>query len=218
MRKFILYLVFVFVSPLLFAQAMEDKIEYSKKDQSCLVMNYSYPPEAVENAFTSKMYKLGYKGKEEKGLLNKDKGFRVYNGALLSDISSTRYDFIIKVESKSRRDDEASILYFLIQKEGTDFLNRLSTEELTNAKSFLNNLKPDIEAANLELQILAQEETVNKAEKKLQKLQSDKEDMEKRLKKLQEDLKQNEKDQEGQQAEIENEKKTLEVLRTKRKN
>jgi hypothetical protein len=218
MRKFIFYLAFIFISPVLIAQAFEDKIDYSKKNQPCLVINYSYPPEAVENAIISKMYKLGYKGKEEKGLFNKDKGFRVYNSTLIADISDTRYDYILKVERKSRKDDEASVVYFLIQKDDNNMLTQLTPDELSKAKSFLYDMKPDIEVANLELQILAQEETVSKAEKKLQNLQSDKEDMEKRVKKLQEDLQQNEKDQVYQQAEIENQKKALEALRAKRKN
>ncbi len=218
MKKFILYLIFICASFVSFTQAFEDKIEYAKKSQPCIVMNYSYPPEAVENAIISKMNKLGYKGKEEKGLFNKDKGFRVYNGTYIQEISSSRYDYIIKVERKSRKEEDETVLYFLIQKDDENLLTTMQAEELGKAKAFLYNLMPDIEAANLELQITAQEETVTKAEKKFRTLQGDKEDMEKRLKKLEADIKQNEKDQEDQQAEIETQKKALEELRNKRKN
>jgi len=218
MIKFILCVSFISISYFLNAQAIEDKVEYAKKSQSCLVMNYAYPAEAVENAIISKMNKLGYKGKEEKGILNKDKGFRTYNGALIDEISSSRYDYILKVERKSRKESVAALVYFLIQKDGADILTKLSSDELGKAKSFLNNLMPEIEAANLELQINAQDEAVSKAEKKLKNLQNDKEDMEKRVKKLQDDLKQNETDRANQQKEIENQKKLLEDLRLKRKN
>jgi hypothetical protein len=181
-------------------------------------MNYSYPPQAVENAIISKMSKLGYKGKEEKGLFNKDKGFRVYKGTYIQEISSSRYDYILKVERKSRKEDNETVLYFLIQKDNENIMSAMQAEDIGKAKAFLYNLMPDIEAANLELQITAQEEVVSKAEKKFRSLQGDKEDMEKRLKKLQDDIKQNEKDQIDQQAEIEAQKKALEELRNKRKN
>lgn len=218
MKKFILSLTILFTSSIIFAQAFEDKIEYAKKTQPCIVMNYSYPPEAVENAIISRMNKLGYKGKEEKGLFNKDKGFRVYKETYIQDISSSRYDYILKVERKSRKESDETVLYFLIQKDNENVMSALAAEDMGRAKSFLYNLLPEIEAANLELQILAQEETVTKAEKKFRSLQSNKEDMEKRVKKLQDDIKQNEKDQENQQAEIETQKKLLEELRGKRKN
>ena len=218
MKKIILYLVLICSAVAVSAQAFEDKIEYAKKSQPCIVMNYSYPPEAVENAIISKMNNLGYKGKEEKGLFNKDKGFRVYKGTYIQEISSSRYDYILKVERKNRKEEDETVLYFLIQKDDENLLTTMQAEELGKAKAFLYNLMPDIEAANLELQITAQEETVTKAEKKLRTLQADKEDMEKRLKKLQDDIKQNEKDQEDQQAEIETQKKLLEELRSKRKN
>lgn len=218
MHKFIFSLFFLSASFLLRAQAYEDKIEYNKEKQACLVMDYNFPAEAVENGLISKMNKLGYKGKEEKGMFNKDKGFRVYMEALVSEISSSRYDYIINIERKNRKENDDAVLYLLILKDGINALTKLNSRELGKAKSFLYNLLPDIEAASLELQITAQEEMVSKAEKKLKMLQSDKEDMEKRVKKLQDDLKQNEKDQEGQQAEIENQKKALEELKSKRKN
>jgi len=218
MKKILVPLVLIFYSSIVFAQAFEDKIEFTKKTQPCLVMNYSYPPQAVENAIINKMSKMGFKGKEEKGLFNKDKGFRIYKNTYIQEISSSRYDYIMKVERKSRKEDDETVLYFLIQKDNENIMSSLLAEDLGKAKAFLYNLMPDIEAANLELKITAQEELVSKAEKKFRTLQGDKEEMEKRLKKLQDDIKQNEKDQVDQQAEIEAQKKALEELRNKRKN
>jgi hypothetical protein len=68
MRKTILLLTLIISSFILKAQAYEDKIEYNKVKQACIVMEYNFPPLAVENAVISKMNKLGYKGKEEKGI------------------------------------------------------------------------------------------------------------------------------------------------------
>jgi len=217
MRKFILSLIFLPASLFLKAQAYEDKIEYNKEKQACIAIEYNYSPQAVENAIISKMNKLGYKGKEEKGMFNKDKGFRVYKDAMIGDISPGRYDYIINVDRKSKKESDAAVLYLIIMKDNGNALSRLNSEELGNAKSFLYNLLPDIEEADLELQIAAQEDVVGKAEKKLKSLQSDKDDMEKRIKKLQDDIKNNEKDQEKQNAEIENQRKALEALKGKRK-
>ena len=217
MRKFIFSLIFLCASFLLKAQAYEDKIEYNKVKQACIVIEYNYPPQAIENAIISKMNRLGYKGKEEKGMFNKDKGFRVYKGSMIGDISPGRYDYIYNIDRKSKKESEVSVLYFLIMKDDGNALSRLNADELDRAKTFLYNLLPDIEDANLELQIAAQEDAVVKAEKRLKSLQSDKDDMEKKIRKLEEDIKVNDKDQERQYGEIENQRRALEALKARRK-
>ena len=217
MRKLFFSLVFIVASFLLNAQAFEDKIEYNKEKQACIAIEYNYSPQAVENAVVSRMNKLGYKGKEEKGMFNKDKGFRVYKEAMVADISPSRYDYVINVDRKSRKESDVAILYLLVLKDNANALSRLNSEELGGARTFLSNLLPDIEEADLELKITAQEDAVVKAEKKLKSLQSDKDDMEKKIKKLQDDIKTNEKDQENQTGEIENQRKALESLKGKRK-
>lgn len=217
MRRPILTLIFIIGSFIVSAQAYEDKIEYNKEKQACIVMEYDFPPLAVENAIVAKMNKLGYKGKEEKGMFNKDKGFRVYKDAMIGDISPSRYNYVVNVDRKSKKESEDAVLYLIIMKDDGNALSRLNTEELGKAKSFLYNLLPDIEAENLELQITAQEDVVSKAEKKLKTLKDDKDDMEKRVKKLQDDIKQNEKDQEKQTSEIDNQRKALDALKAKRK-
>ena len=218
MKKLIFTSAFVIISFVLFGQVREGRIEYDKANQPCLVMEYNFPPEAVENGFINKMDKLGYKGKEEKGMFNKDRGFRVYKDARISEISSNKMDYIINVEQKSKKEEDETVLYFLINRNGDNALSKLNSEELGKAKSFLYNLLPDIEAANLELKIREQEEILSRAEKKFKSLQDDQNDMEKKIQKLQEDLKENEKDQEKQNEEVENQKKILENLRDKRKN
>ena len=131
------------------AQAYEGKIDYDKKKQAAFVIEFPYSPEAVENGFIMKMDKLGYKGKEEKGLFNRDKGFRVYNNAFVTEISEKKFDYIIDVERKSKKDDDRAILYLIILKDGgenavTDF----DGYDMDRAKAFLNNLLPFVEAKN----------------------------------------------------------------------
>ena len=63
------------------AQAYEDNVQYDKKKQPAIAIDYSYPAQAVENAIVERMEKLGYRAKEEKGILNRDKGFLVFKNA-----------------------------------------------------------------------------------------------------------------------------------------
>lgn len=201
--------VLSFFSHFLFAQAYEGTTKYNKKTQRAIMIDYSFPPEAVENAFVQKMGELGYKPKEEKGLFNSDKGFLVFKSAYITEISDQAVDYIIKVERKSRKEDDQSVLYMIMNKGDQNVLEGMNAEGVTQAKLFLNNLLPDVEAANLELQIRDQEEKIAKAEKKLKGLKDDQESLEKKLR-------ENTKDQEDTSKEIEAGKQALEALKAKR--
>ena len=65
---------------------------------------------------------------------------------------------------------------------------RQRAHDVGKANMFLNNLLPEIEEANLELQIKAQDDAVVKSEKKFKDLQDEKADLEKKLQKNAEDI------------------------------
>lgn len=199
------------------AQAYEGTVEYDKKRQPALVIVYPYSPEAAEGAMVQKLESLGLRAKEEKGIFNNSKGFRNYKSAIIKDISDNSLDYIFKVEQKGKRGNDESFLYLIINKDGENVLSSRDDIVIGRAKSFLNDLAPEVEAYNLELQIKDQDETIAKAEKKLKSLQDDQESMEKKIKKLQDDLRDNAKDQQDQQKEIEKQRKILEAMRDKRK-
>jgi hypothetical protein len=211
MRKIISILVtFFFISCLCSAQSYEGTVEYQKKNETAIIIEFPYPPSVVEDAIIDKMEKLGYKKKESKGFL-------VYKGAILKDISVEPADYMIKVERKSRKDKDESVVYLLVNRNDENIIARRDALVNSNAKTFLNGLTPDVDAYNLEVQIKDQENIVSKAERKFKDLQDDQESMEKKIKKLQDDLKDNAKDQENQQKEIEKQKQTLEAMKGKRK-
>jgi hypothetical protein len=217
MRKAILFLLATFIlSFAALSQAYEGKIDYDKKKQEAFVIDYSYPPEAVENALIKKMEQLGYKGKEEKGLFNKDKGFRVYKSAYVNDITAGSMDYAFKVESK-KKGSESVVYMVILGKDGSNAKSVFEASAVDKAKSFLNHLEPLVEEANLELQIKDQEELLAKAQKKLKDLKDDKESMQKKIKKLEDDIKDNEKAQANQEKEIDSQTKSLEALKAKRK-
>jgi hypothetical protein len=192
------------------AQAYEGSVQYDKKKQPALVIEYAYPAQAVENAFVRRMEKLGYRPKEEKGILNRDKGFLLYKNAYITDISKDKMDYILRVERKNRKENEEAVLYLVLQQDGVNALDKLDSYDTGRAKSYLNNMLPDIEEANLELQIKAQEEVVTKAEKKLKGLQEDKLALETKLA-------ENVKSQDETLKDIEAQKASLETLRGKRR-
>ncbi|HWR32347.1 MAG TPA: hypothetical protein VN451_02380 [Chitinophagaceae bacterium] len=192
------------------AQAYEDNIQYDKKKQPAIAIDYNYPAKAVENAFVQKMEKMGYKAKEEKGIFNKDKGFIIFKNAFVTDISTDRMDYIIKVEKKSRKESDESVMYMIMMKDGENAMVKMAAENVGKSKLFLNNMLPDIEAAYLEIQIKDQDEIVAKAEKKLGDLKDEQASLEKKLQ-------QNKTDQESTQKDIEAQKEALGILVGKRK-
>ncbi len=208
-KLFFTLLILSGLSLLVSAQGYEGTIEYDKKKQDAFMIDYPYTPEAAENAINGKMEKLGYKAKEEKGLFNKDKGFFIFKSAFITEVSSASMDYLFKVEPKGRKTKDECIIYMVMLKDGNNAKPGMTAEDVAKAKAFLNSLKPDVEAANLELQIKDQEETVSKAEKKLRGLKDDESDLEKKLSK-------NRKEQDDTQKDIENQKKILEALRGKR--
>lgn len=206
---------FLFVSAILIAlvsnaQAYEGSIQYDKKKQQAILIDYSYSSEAVQNAITGKLAKMGFKPKEEKGIFNKDKGFLVFKNTYINDISTDRFDYIINVERKSRKEKDEATLYLILSKEGENQFSKVDISIINKAKEFLAGMLPDVEAADLELKIKAQEDVVARAEKKLSDLKDDQTSLEKKLA-------QNKTDQESTQKDIEAQKQALGVLVGRRK-
>jgi hypothetical protein len=200
----------------LFGQAREGTMEYDKKKQEAIVIEYSFTQEAVENALIKRIEDMGNQAKEEKGVFNKDKGCIVFKNAMVSEISGEMLNYVVKIERKSRKNEDETVLYMIINnKDGEDMIAK-DADYARKAKSFLNDLLPHIESANLDIRIRTQESSVTKAEKKYKDLQSDQASMEKKIKGLQDDLKENAKDQEAQQKEIEVQRQTLADLKKKK--
>jgi len=191
-------------------QSHEGNIQFDKKKQQAIVIDYNYPSQAVENAIVLKMERLGYKAKEEKGIFNKDKGFIVFKNAYVTDISNDRLDYVVKIERKSRKESDEWTLYLVMLKDDANALVTMDAENVGRAKLFLNNMLPEIEAAHLEIQIKDQEDVVAKSEKKLKDLQDDQLSLEKKLA-------QNKIDQENTEKDIDAQKNTLGLLVGKRK-
>lgn len=208
MRKVILLAALFFISRIAMAQSSEGTVDYQKTKQPAVVLELPYPPGVVEDAIKEKMKRMGYTGKESKG-------FVTYKG--VRDSSGKEMDYVVRVERKSRKEKDESVVYLFGQGATIDMAKTGEGSDIDFLKSQLNKMTPDIEAYNLEVNIADQESTVKKAEKKYDNLQDDQKSLEKKLKRLQDDIADNKKDQEKQKSEIENQKKVLDTLKAKRK-
>lgn len=208
MKKIIIIATAFFISRLVSAQAYDGTVDYQKSKQPTAVIELPYPPGVVEDAIKDKLKRMGYTGKESKGFIT-FKGVR--------DSAGKEMDYVLKVERKSRKEKDESVIYLFGQGTAVDMSKSGLGSDMDYFKTTLNNMQPDIEAYNLEVQIADQEETVKKAQKKYDNLQDDQKSLEKKLKKLQDDIEDNKKDQAKQKAEIENQQKILDTLKTKRK-
>jgi len=164
-----------------------------------------------------KLAKMGYKGREEKGMFNKDKGFNIYKEATLNDISPGKYDYVVSIERKSKKESDESVLYLLILNNDVNALPLLSNTEKEKAKTFLEDLTPEVEDAHIDILIAAQAGVVTTAEKKLKQLQTDSVELQNKITKLQEEMSTNSKAQETQLAEIANQRKILEAIKSRKK-
>ncbi|NJO24683.1 MAG: hypothetical protein HC867_01205 [Bacteroidia bacterium] len=211
MKHYLLTILsFLFVLSL-FSQSYENQVEFQKKSEQAWAIDFPYPPSVVEDALVKKLDEMGLKTKESKG-------FRNYKGSLIKSISTENMDYVFRVERKSKKERDESVVYMMIYKGDANMFSLLAADIKSQAKNFLNSMSPFMEAYNLEVEIRAQEEIVAKEEKKLKNLEEDADNLQKKLKKLEDDIEENKKDQKDQQKEIENQKKILDSLARKRKN
>ena len=91
------------------AQSYEGTVDYQKKDEKALIIEFPYPASVVEDAIVDKLEKMGFKKKESKGFL-------VYKNIVLSDISSEPADYMIRIDKKSRKEKDASIVYLMVSR------------------------------------------------------------------------------------------------------
>ena len=108
-------------------------------------------------------------------------------------------------------------MYLLIFNNDVNALPLLSKEETRKARSFLEDLTPEVEEAHIDILIEAQLGVITNAEKKMKQLQTDSVELQKKIVKLQEEMLINSKAQEAQVAEIANQKKILEAIQTRKK-
>jgi len=194
MKKTLLCFNLLFICiHLLHAQAYEGKIEYQKTQQPVAISEVPYQQDVVEDAIKDYMSKKGVKG-------SSSGGFTLYKAVKLGSKDTVTSDLYFKIERKSRKEKEATVVNLLPARANEQVTSRTSADSsnIEQAKSFLDHILPYIDAFQLNLQVIDQENTVRKVNKKQNNLADDQTDFEKKIRKLNTELDQNKIDQQKQ--------------------
>jgi hypothetical protein len=211
MKKISVVIMSLIISLAATAQSENGTATFGKSVESALIYNMQYPEEAVINGIEKKM--------DTWGKPKKTRGFTMYRNITVSDISNQPITLYFRVDRKSKKDNNNAVLTLMMANEFDRFYKIEENGEMfAKAKEFLNGFTDPVAAANLELQITAQDDMVKKEDKALKKLRDDSIDNEKQKKKLEDKIAQNARDIEQQEKTVATQKEQLDVLIKQRKN
>ncbi|HSC36485.1 MAG TPA: hypothetical protein VLD19_01390 [Chitinophagaceae bacterium] len=213
MKRTISSFCMLFIAGMIYGQAQEGTVEYQKNQQPAAVIELAYTPDIVNAAMNDYLSK---KGKSRGTDL---KGFTTFRNTQLVQADSVNADLYFKVERKSRKEKEVSVVSLLLTapKEGTGVPDNKHYLNMEDAKAYLNGLALAIEAYGLESQIKMQNEAVIKAESKYKSLADDGIDLQKKKESYEKKIEDNKRDQQAQLAEVENQKQKLAAWVNRRK-
>jgi hypothetical protein len=214
MKKLFILFFFLLTAGMVYAQpqATEGTTDFQKTTQPAAIIELPYAENVVEKAISDYMSRKGSKGSDSKG-------FKTFRGYKLRDSQDYTSDLYFKIDRKSRKEKDLTVVSLVVGKNGEDVKTRSAPDNssIDGAKDLLNDMVASIDAYNLELQIQDQNDVVKKAYKKYNGLIDDQKDYEKKIKGLEDKLEQNKKDQDRQQDEIKKQKDILDTLTGKRK-
>ena len=149
------------------AQSTIEKVNYQKAEHEAIVNEIPYPEKTIMNAIDNKMQQLGYKSKSSKG-------YTVYKAVRLTQLGGGEYDLYFSAERKSRRNKDNSTLTMLVSTGNDVFATENDNAALMdNAKKYMDRITDMVAAYDLDLQVAAQIDVVDKAIKKYNSLVDD---------------------------------------------
>lgn len=194
-------------------------IEFNGGKYQGHLIEYNSPPDLVEESVKDQFNSQGVKAKSIKDFL-------VYRNVRVVSIDPVNsIDAFIKIERKSKKEKEQTLVYLIATKPGEipdEKVKSGSTASglgITTAFAggmFLKAMHPGIEVKKHDRKVSEKQEEIAKAEKKMRNLQDDQASLEKKIKQYQKDLEENKKAQEQQAAELGNHKKVLDDLNGKK--
>lgn len=220
MKKLIVLTAIVFAATQnILAQSYATTIIYNKVSEPGLSIELPYRQSICEGFIIDNLKKIGY-DVETKGKFfwkqNKLNDFYTFKDVKLDGASQT-VDLYFKVEQKSKRSPDESVISLLIGKGDNNFISSSDETTYFAAKQFLNHFVDQSASYKLDLDIKNHQDVIDKAEKKFNKLQNDEKNFLKKIDQLQKDVKRNQQDQQDQQKIIESEKKKLDDLKAQKK-
>jgi hypothetical protein len=214
MKITIISFILLIITCLTYGQAHEGTVDFQNAPQRAAVIELPYSQDVVTTAMNDY---LSRKGKSKGSDI---KGFVTYRNTQALQSDSINMDLYFKVERKSRKEKNISVISLLLalpkesQNVGNSNVRFLNMEE---AKNYLNALVSVVAAFDLELQIKEQNDAVSKAESKYMSLVKHGDDLEKKRINIEGDIKENRKEQQTQTTEVDSQKQRLAVLISARK-
>jgi len=181
----ILAIVSLLIGTRVFAQTdpIEGTIEYQKGVKRAAVIELPFPPDIVEGALKQYLAKGGVKEERLKGM-------QVFKNARLTPTDGEAADLYFKVDKKSRRDDNTSVVYLIMGRPNENVGLRTADDayRIQDAKAFLGSFQPQAQSYELEQNIARNEDNIKKSERKMNDLQDDRKRLEKKIQEQQQEL------------------------------
>ena len=164
-------------------EPIEGSIEYQKGEKRAAIVEVPYPPELVENALKDHLAKGGVKEERLKGM-------QVFKNARLTPTDGEVADLYFKVEKKSSKDENNSVVYLIMGRPNENVALRTPDDayRIQDAKSFLSTLNPQTQSYELERNISINDDNFKKSERKLNDLREDRKKLDKKINELEQDV------------------------------
>ncbi|HMG83606.1 MAG TPA: hypothetical protein VK559_11270 [Ferruginibacter sp.] len=193
-----------------FSQAIVTITDYQKLQEPAIQYEIPYTEDIVTQALEDTLEKQGYKGTSKSG-------FMLYRDVHLAAIGPDTYNVYFRIDRKSKNEKDASIITMMMSKDDIFISEATDMDIVNNAKTYIQNLKPVVQAYDLEQQINSQTDALRKANNKLNNLVSDSVDIAKKAAKIQLQIQDNIASMLAQKAEIDKQNMILQTLKAKRK-
>ena len=162
---------------------IEGTVDYQKGVKRAAVIELPFSPDVVEGALKQHLAKGGVKEERLKGM-------QVFKNARLTPTDGEAADLYFKVDKKSRRDDNTSVVYLIVGRPNENVALRTADDayRIQDAKAFLGSFQPQAQSYELEQNISRNDDNIKKSERRMNDLQDDRKRLEKKIQEQQQEL------------------------------
>lgn len=212
MKKVIFFFSMYLCAVTMYGQAQSGSVAFQRSAHEAAILELPYSVDLVNAALNDHLSRKG------KSKVEDIKGFTTYRNTQPMQADSVNADLYFKVERKSRKEKESSVVSLLLRKPGENSASgNISHLNMEEAKTYLNDLMPAFVAFDLEVMIKEQNNTLIEAESNLKGTVDENEQLHKKIKDLEQDLEKNARAQQQQLENINYQKQKLAELVSQRK-
>ena len=170
--------------------------------------SYTMTYDVVDGAWAKKMSDMKF----SKPSKTKD-GYKMYKGIIIPEISAKSMDYYVKIDDRKPNTN----FYLLMSLGYTNFLSRNAGDSvaLDNAKAFMTKFMVDLNAFQLNKDIVAQNEAISAIEKRLKNASKQEESLNKEKGKIQSKISSNEIEIQALKSDMEAQQTALEAVKQK---